>query len=137
VVTSVINFEGDARWQEYAGGYSDMVRQRGRDMETRAGGAAEKKQAKAAKTAKPQAASKPRMTFKDKHALETLPGRIAELEAESARLQTLLADPGVYSRDAAAFDAESRKLADISRQLAEAEDEWLRLEMLRDEIENA
>ena len=137
VVTSVINFEGDGHWQEYAGGYSDMVRQRGRGMEARADGDAGKKQAKAAKAPKPSSSAKQRMTYKDKHALETLPGRIAELEAESARLQAALADPGFYSRDAAAFDAASRKLADISRQLAEAEDEWLRLEMLRDEIDNA
>jgi len=141
VVTSVINFEGamdgKGQWQEYAGGYSDMVHQRRRGMETRAVGDAGKKPSKAAKSSKPQAAARPRMTFKDKHALETLPGRIAGLEAETARLQKALADPGFYSRDAAGFDAESRRLADVSCQLADAEDEWLRLEMLRDEIENA
>jgi ATP-binding cassette subfamily F protein uup len=143
VVTSVINFEGDGRWREYPGGYSDMVRQRGHGVEARvAGNGGGKKPPKAEKpnesgkgTAKPT--SKPRMTFKDKHALETLPARIAELEAESARLQKALADPGFYARDAAGFDNASRRLAAVGADLAKAEDDWLRLEMLRDEIENA
>ena len=137
VVTSVINFEGDGRWQEYAGGYTDMTRQRGAGMETRARQSAPEKPKKTAKQAKPKENAKRRMSFKDKHALETLPRRIAELEAETARLQEKLADPGYFKRDAAGFDTESRKLADAGKQLADAEEEWLRLEMLREEIENA
>ncbi|MGJ3261017.1 MAG: ATP-binding cassette domain-containing protein [Rhodospirillales bacterium] len=137
VVTSVINFEGDGRWQEYAGGYTDMTRQRGAGMETRARQPLPEKPRKIGKQAKPRENAKRRMSFKDKHALETLPGRIAELEAEAARLQEKLADPSYFKRDAAGFDAESRRLADVGKQLAEAEEEWLRLEMLREEIENA
>ncbi|MBO6519520.1 MAG: ATP-binding cassette domain-containing protein [Rhodospirillales bacterium] len=137
VVTSVINYEGDGRWQEYAGGYSDMVYQRGTGMETRARQAAPEKPKKSDRQEKPRNNAKQRMTFKDKHALETLPGRIAELETENARLQAKLADPSFFQRDAAGFDADSRKLADVSRELADAEEEWLRLEMLREEIESA
>ncbi|WNK00831.1 ATP-binding cassette domain-containing protein [Thalassospiraceae bacterium LMO-JJ14] len=140
VVTSVINFEGDGKWLEYAGGYSDMVRQRGHGVEKRTDGitgAKPGKKPKSGKPAKTQGTSKQRMTFKDKHALETLPGRIAGMEAEIAKLQKALADPSLYAKDAAGFDATSRKLADISADLAKAEDEWLRLEVLRDEIENA
>ncbi len=137
VVTSVINFEGNGKWQEYAGGYSDMLHQRGRGMESRARPEPPDRPRKAEKQEKPKGNSKQRMSFKDKHALETLPGRIAELEAESKRLQAKLADPSFYQRDAAGFDQESRKLADVSNDLASAEEEWLRLEMLREEIENA
>ena len=146
VVTSVINYEGGGIWREYAGGYSDMVRQRGHGVggtpDGRAAARALKKPkaekpGKQDKPDRPQAASKQRMTFKDKHALETLPGRIAELEAEAAKLQKRLADPNFYARDAAGFDEASRKLAAVSADLAKAEDDWLRLEMLRDEIENA
>ena len=137
VVTSVINFEGDAHWQEYAGGYSDMVRQRGQGMETKARDQATKTSPKEPKPSSVPRTAKPRMTFKDKHALETLPGRIASLEAESTSLQKALADPGFYARDAAAFDDASRKLASIAGELSAAEEEWLRLEMLREEIDNA
>jgi len=46
-VTRTLAFEGDAKWQVYAGGYSDMVAQRGRGVDAR-------KVEKASKT-KPQA----------------------------------------------------------------------------------
>src|SRR6478672_6523588 len=48
VVTSVIAPEGDGRWIEYAGGYSDMLAQRGADLKREAvkAGAEEKKESK-------------------------------------------------------------------------------------------
>ncbi len=46
VATSVLMAEGDGRFVEYAGGYSDMLAQRGQGVEAR-------------ETAKPQAASPP------------------------------------------------------------------------------
>ena len=51
------------------------------------------------------------------------------------RLDRLLADPGLYARDAKAFADASSKLADTQSVKAKAEDEWLELEMLREEIE--
>ena len=41
------------------------------------------------------------MTFKDKHALDTLPSRIAALEADIARLSEVLADADLYAREPA------------------------------------
>ena len=59
-----------------------------------------------AAVAKPQhAARSRRMTFKDRHALETLPARIAALQAETARLSAALADPDFYARDPGGFAA--------------------------------
>ena len=72
VVTSVIATEGDGRWIEYAGGYTDMLAQRG-PARTAAAPAA-KPRATAPSAAK---AATRKMTFKDKHALETLPDRMA------------------------------------------------------------
>ena len=43
------------------------------------------------------------MTFKDRHALETLPARIATLEAEAARLTAVLEDADLYTRNPARF----------------------------------
>ncbi|MEX0692879.1 MAG: ATP-binding cassette domain-containing protein [Rhodospirillales bacterium] len=136
VVTSVLNYEGDGRWQEYAGGYSDMMYQRGRGIEERARVLADQKPVKSGKPEKPQAPKKTKMTFKDKHALETLPGRIKEMEKELAGLQQRLADPTLYTRDPKAFDSESRKLLDVTQALARAEEDWLRLELMREEIES-
>ena len=94
VVTSVIAPDGNGRWIEYAGGYSDMLSQRGSDLsrETVKAPAAEEKEAKAA-PASPAPATKRRLNFNEKHALETLPRTIEKLHAEIARQQRLLDDP--------------------------------------------
>ena len=135
VVTSVVNAEGNGRWLEYAGGYSDMVAQRGAGMLERpkAEKAAPRRAAK--QSGAPKAQSRGKLSFKDKHALETLPQRIAELEAAVAGHQERLADPGLYSRDPDGFQSATEDLEAAARALAEAEEEWLRLEMLREEIE--
>ena len=56
VVTSVIATEGDGRWIEYAGGYSDMLAQRGpvRAVATAGGGPCSQPATPAAKTRQPQ-----------------------------------------------------------------------------------
>ena len=133
-VSAVIVAEGGGRWNVYAGGYSDMVAQRGEGVTAKSRcegseGAAREAEAPCA------AAPKARLSFKDKHALETLPARIAALEAEIAKLSKTIADPSLYARDRAAFDKASAALAAAQAELAQAEDEWLRLEELREQVE--
>jgi len=136
VVTSVIVPEGDGRWIEYAGGYTDMLTQRGTDLKRDSvKAAAGAKAAKAAPSASP--ATKRRLNFKEKHALETLPKTIANLHAEIARQQRHLDDPNLYKTDRAKFDAATAALAGAQAKLQEAEDQWLELELLREEIEQA
>jgi ATP-binding cassette subfamily F protein uup len=135
VVTSVIAAEGGGRWIEYAGGYSDMLAQRGPGVAPSAAAPAVGR-GRPATVARPQPAARPRrMTFKDRHALETLPARIAALQAETARLSAALADPDFYARDPDGFAATTRALAAAQDALAAAEEHWLTLEMQREEIE--
>jgi ATP-binding cassette subfamily F protein uup len=75
------------------------------------------------------------MTFKDRHALETLPARIAALQTEIGRLSVALADPDLYARDPARFTTTTQALGAAQEALAAAEEQWLTLEMLREEIE--
>jgi ABC transport system ATP-binding/permease protein len=130
VVTSVIATEGDGRWIEYAGGYSDMLAQRGpvRAAPT----AAPARSRAAAPVAKPPSR---KMSFKDKHALETLPGRITELEREVTRLNAVLADADLYARQPDSFAAATRALDAAHAALAEAEEQWLALEIQRETLE--
>ena len=134
VVTSVIVSHGDGVWVEYAGGYSDMLAQRGVEVAARP---AAKVKAASARVEAPRAEPvvRKRMSFKDKHALETLPAKMAALQKEVARLSGVLADPGLYARDAKKFEATSIALAAAQEGLAAAEEQWLELEMLREEIE--
>ncbi|MHB2167343.1 ABC-F family ATP-binding cassette domain-containing protein [Alsobacter sp. R-9] len=140
VVTSVIVSEGKGRWQEYAGGYSDMVAQRGEGVTAKAAPAAtaarEKPASGPAVAPQPAApAAKRKLSFKEKHALETLPATMEKLAAEIARIDAALADPQLYTRDPARFSALTAAAAKAQADLAAAEEEWLRLEMLREELE--
>jgi ATP-binding cassette subfamily F protein uup len=133
----VIAPEGDGRWIEYAGGYSDMLAQRGADLKREAVKVAAVEREKAATSGTASAAAKRRLNFNEKHALETLPKAIAKLQAEIAKQQRHLDDPDMFQKDRRKFDQASDALAKAQRELQEAEDKWLELEVLREEIEQA
>jgi ABC transport system ATP-binding/permease protein len=80
-------------------------------------------------------ATKRRLSFNDKHALDTLPKRMTALQKDIARLQAGLADPGLYSRDPKAFADTTAALGAAQTELAQAEEKWLELEILREEID--
>src|ERR1700761_6898295 len=80
VVTSVIVPEGGGRWIEYAGGYSDMLVQRGADLKRGAIKAPAVETVKTNKGGPAPGAAKRRLNFNEKHALETLPKTIAKLQ---------------------------------------------------------
>jgi ABC transport system ATP-binding/permease protein len=124
----------DGRWVEYAGGYSDMLAQRG-------GSATLTRRSPAPRTEPtPRAASAVKgparkLSFKQKFALDSLPGRMEQAGRRVAALETRLADPALFARDPAGF---SRVAAELDREraaLGAMEEEWLELEMLREEIE--
>lgn len=133
VVTSVIVPEPGGKWIEYAGGYSDMLRQRGADLKR------EPARAPVA-AARPQRAAAPspakrRLSFNEKHALQTLPKTIARLREEIARHELLFDEPDLYARDRRKFEQVSAAIATAQEELAAAEDRWLELELLREKIE--
>jgi ABC transport system ATP-binding/permease protein len=132
VTTSVLVAEGGGRWIEYAGGYSDMVAQRRAGVGTVLAAPAVFKDKP--KTAAVQAQrAKPRLSSRERQVLDNLPVRIEELRVLKARLQSLLDDTGFYARDRAKFAEVSAAFAKTGAALAEAEGEWLRLAILREE----
>ncbi len=135
LVSGVIVPEGDGRWTEYAGGYSDMLAQRGEDLKRAQAANETPKTDKAEKTAPAKAtAPKQKMTFKHKHALETLPKTMATLEAKIKDLQAKLNDPKFFQRDRDGFDKVTNDLGEAQRKLTAAEEQWLELEMMREEM---
>jgi ATP-binding cassette subfamily F protein uup len=139
VATSVIINEGQGRWQEYPGGYSDMVMQRGHGVSARAPVApSQSKRARSPKQAEiPAEPLKLKLSYKEKFALETLPARMETLSGEIDALQAKMDDPGFYARDPQAFNKLAGKLESKLAELKAAEEQWLTLEMLREEIDNA
>ncbi len=137
VCTSVLVSEGNGRWVEYAGGYTDMVTQRGAGVEARAVAkpARNETPSPAAKTESQGEPARRKMSFKDKHDLDTLPARMEALQRDIAKLQTILADAGLYARDRAAFDRASAAMTKAQGELTAAEDRWLELELLKESLE--
>jgi ABC transport system ATP-binding/permease protein len=136
-VDAVILSEGDGHWTEYAGGYSDMLAQRGQESASETRPTRPKTAAVGRSTPSvPESKSgKRRLSFHEKHALETLPQQIAILQDRIGELQQRLDDPNLYARDRAQFGEISHSLAAAQRELASAEEKWLKLEILREEIE--
>jgi len=148
VATSTLAAEGNGKWVEYAGGYSDMLAQRGAAAGEAKGPAPERvKSSKSApRAALPQTAAGPslagppaagspvgtKLSFKQQHELKTLGGEIERLQAEIKKFGALLAQPGLYNKDIKAFSAASNALAAANSKLIAAEERWLALELLRE-----
>ena len=136
VVSAVIAPVDGGRWLEYAGGYTDMLAQRGEGFSREA--PSRKAAPKPAEAAPPKApAAKPakrRLSFNETHALATLPSRIAALERQIAGLRAKLEDRELYAKDPRAFEAAAKALAEAQSELTGAETQWLELEILREEI---
>ena len=129
VVTSTLAAEGAGRWIEYAGGYSDMLIQRGTPAQQEARGRPGSKKAVAREGARPA-----KMSFKDKQALETLPADIARAQSDLARLQRVLTDANLYRKDPTKFRRTTESLAETQAKLAADEERWLALEVMREEM---
>ena len=137
-VTSVIAAEGDGRWVEYAGGYTDMLAQRGAALPGRAAKPAARESAKEPKPASPRSNAplqKRKLSFREKHALETLPTRIEALQHEVPRLSARLGDPDFFASDPSGFEAAAAALKKAEAELQAAEEEWLRLALLQEEAQ--
>ncbi|MBL4628366.1 MAG: ABC transporter ATP-binding protein, partial [Roseicyclus sp.] len=110
----------------YAGGWTDMLAQRG----ARAAEDVAKAKAKSVKNAAQSVdnALKPALSFTEKHRLEELPSVIRRLESEIAKLLDLLSDPAIYTTQAVKAQKAADALAERQSRLEAAELEWLTLE---------
>ena len=133
--TSIVCSEGRGQWAVYAGGYSDMVTQRGSGVTAKIA-ATVPNNGEETLTVAPSAPaqSKRKLSFKEKHALETLPGRMETLEADIAKLEDKMATPNLFAKDPETFTKTASTLEKARTKLAKAEEEWLELEMLRAEL---
>lgn len=139
-VTSTIAPDGNGRWVEYAGGYSDMLAQRGADRlddrKLRARTAVDEEVPAAERTTHSEPKSSARkLSFKQKFALENLPTKMAAVSSSIATLENNIADPAFYERDPKGFQKTIAALDKERATLTALEEEWLELEMLREELE--
>jgi ATP-binding cassette subfamily F protein uup len=120
LVTSVIAFEGGGRTQEYAGGYSDYLRQRRPVQEL---------VAPLRGADKPKAGPGPlRLASRRQRELDRVIAEIEALETEVADLERELADADLFARDRRAFERRTARLAELRGALEAAERRWSALE---------
>ncbi|MEL6418056.1 MAG: ATP-binding cassette domain-containing protein [Pseudomonadota bacterium] len=123
VAVTTIAMEGDGKATVYAGGWSDYQSQRAPVVPDQK---AEKRKPTPVKP-KPAAPAKSGLSFTEKHRLDALPAEIERLEAEKDKLQQLLADPELFTREPVKFRKASEALAERQAKLDAAEEEWLTL----------
>lgn len=130
VATSTLAFEGEGRVNEYVGGYDDWLRQRRNRSKASAApaGPAEKKAA----SPPPVQKEKPRkLSFKEQKELDSLPGKIEELDAEQQKLIAVMADPAFYRESGGKVAETKARLEAVEKELAEAYKRWEELEAVR------
>ncbi len=131
-VTSTLSSEGDGNWQDYPGGYSDMLTQRGKRPENKPQGKSKSRKANKLSSA---AKTRAKLSFNQQHALKTLPAEIDRLGTKIAALESVMADPKLFTKQPETFAKTVKELETTQQKLAEHEEKWLELEMLREEIE--
>ncbi len=122
VATTTIAMEGNGSATVYAGGWTDYLAQRGEDEE-KPQKAREIKEVKE----KPKAEKKSGLSFTEKHRLDELPKVMDRLTAEIGKLEELLADPELFTKQPIKFQKATDALVERQEALAAAEEEWLEL----------
>jgi len=132
VVTSMIAYEGDGKWQEYEGGYEDYRIQKKRfDAFTQVNTAstvnktASKEDKKSeSKSEVKQSVTKSKLSNKEKAELDKLPNQIEQLEKKQLVLSEQLANPEIYKGDAHLIVTLKNELTQIEDQMARSMKRW-------------
>jgi ABC transport system ATP-binding/permease protein len=133
VVTQVIVAEGEGRWREYVGGYSDWERVRPTPAQLAASAKAASKTdvkaestmpAPAAAVAAAPAAKQKKLSYKEQRELEELPKLIAQLESEQKSISEQLADPDLYKQPPEQMKKLNERFAEIDELLLESLEKW-------------
>jgi ATP-binding cassette subfamily F protein uup len=123
IATQCLVAEGDGRWKEYAGGYSDWLAQRPAPVEIRA-----PQQAGAKPAVRRERASRDKLSGKERRELEALPARIESLETEQGSLQQLMAGADYHRRGTEQLRLDRARLDRIESELEASFLRWSELE---------
>ena len=137
VVSATLISDGDGVWTEFAGGYTDMLAQRGRGVGAQAAGAG--RQAHGCRQAggelRRRPAAKRKLSFNEKHALETLPKRDRGAAGRSGEAQRRDGRRSLHARSKAVRQGDGAAGRGRPARSRTPKSRWLELEMLREEIE--
>ncbi|HKS58818.1 MAG TPA: ATP-binding cassette domain-containing protein [Steroidobacteraceae bacterium] len=122
VVTQTLVAEGNGKWQEYVGGYTDWLAQR-RPVES----AAPKPKAANRSDDTPRAAPA-KMSYKETRELTQLPAEIEALEQQQSDLTARMSSGDYHKQGSEQIKADRQLVGEIERQLAEKFARWEALE---------
>ena len=136
VVTQTLAPEGNGRWREYVGGYSDWLRQRPRalpaDSDTARGADAERKPVVEPSAAGSAESRKPaKLSYKEARELEQLPSQIEALEAEQKALTAAMSSSDYHKRGGEQMRRDVTRAQEIELQLEIAFERWAELDAKR------
>ena len=132
VVTSVIYMPGDGSVNEYAGSYSELLAK----LQNKTPPKEEKKTAvKAQDKPAPTTAKTAKLSYKQQRLLEILPQNIAQLATEIAMIETELGNPDLYTSAPEKFDTLSARLNEAQQEKEDSENQWLEIQLLKEELE--
>src|SRR5512134_47871 len=122
VVTQTLVAEGEGRWTEYPGGYTDWVTLRPRTPTPQP-------RAEPVRNARPpNKVQRSKLSFKEQRELESLPAEIEALEREQHELTARISAPGYHRQVAEAIRADRARAAAIEHELAAKFERWSLLE---------
>lgn len=126
--THTIVFEGGGKVVQLAGNYEDYVAYR---RKVPAAESAPSAAAPRPRRERPADVSKPRrLNYNEKRELEGIEARILAAEAEVARLESIVSDPGFYQQDYRAVQETLNALDAARSETARLYDRWAELESL-------
>lgn len=131
LVSSVIVIEDEGQIDEYVGGYSDYQHQKS-GMEKAA--IQNKTKGSGKETPNKPKAARTKLSYKDQRDLDRLPGVIDDLERKINGLEDELADPDLFTKQPGKFQETADALSNAQQMLEEAEERWLKLEILQEEM---
>lgn len=132
LVTSIIYMKGDGSVVEHIGSYSEVLAKISPDAEK------EKttiKNKSCPKNDKPKMINTRKLTYNQQRLLQVLPTQIEEIEKKIAEVTENLADTNLYQNDKERFFALSDELKELENQKSEAENQWLEISLLAEEIQ--
>lgn len=129
VVTEVLAPEGDGKWREYVGGYTEWFTQRQQENDPFAAAKTEKKAEKPAKNEKPRDVipQKIKLSWREARELEALPEKLEAMEKEKASIINAMSAFDYHSKSVEDIKADKLRLEELEKSIA---DGWTRWEAL-------
>ncbi len=136
VVTSIIYMSGDGTAVEHAGSYSELLAKMQNKTPQKSEPSKKTPSKETKKSAAPESKKTTRLSYNQQRLLEVLPQKITELETELQKIETALADSELYTQNPDKFNELTARHESVAAEIAQSENQWLEIQMLKEELEN-